>query len=105
MTLNSFVPIFMNTCVVFLKNKFLEVELLGHRLFVLTIFIKTVNLFSHLSKTEYCPSLKFLLSDGQMSYLPVVFINFFFISSEVIGLCLSFSTIYLLVYFTFFFFY
>lgn len=59
-------------------------ELLGHRLFVLIIFIKTINLFFHLSKSEYCHSLKFLMSDGQMD-LPAVFITSLVISSEVTG--------------------
>lgn len=62
----------------------LRMELPGHRLFVLNIFIKTTNLFFHLSKTEYCHSLKFLMSDEQI-YLPAVFIMSLMISSEVTG--------------------
>lgn len=75
----------MSTCVVFLKNKFLQGESLGHRLRVRIIFIKTINLFFYLSKTEYCHSLQFLLSDGQMLYLPAASITFLGISSAVIG--------------------
>lgn len=74
----------MSPCVVFLKNKFLQGESLGHRLLV-HIFIKTINLFFYLSETEYCHSLQFLLSDGQMLYLPAASMTFLGISSEVIG--------------------
>lgn len=64
------------------QGKFLEVELLGHRLFVFIIFIKTINLFFYLSKTEYGYSLQFLLSDGKM-YFPSVSITFLVVSCEV----------------------
>lgn len=74
----------MSTCAVFLKDKFPEVQFLGRGLFVFIIFIKTINLFFYLSKTEYGHSLQFLLSDGKM-YLPAVSIIFLVISSEVIG--------------------
>lgn len=94
-------PILRSTCVLSLRIKFLEVELLGYSLSILNIFIKTVHLFFHLSKTEYCHSLKFLLSDGCMSYF-LFSLHFLWLVGRLSALCISLSTVYL---FGFFFFY